>query len=184
MLVDRVSRTNKSTDTAHRLSRPIAASTIGRQLTVEFIGTFILVLTIGLPTSSKGAGDLAPLAIGSALMVMVFAGGHISGAHYNPAVSFVALLAAAADESLGTRGPEAPSFRLALGAGPRREFGESQGRAPTPREPCSWVDGRLSQSRIGAANVGEVDQLLLLVLSGVDGAFDDCVDERVVGRFA
>ena len=66
---------------------------LGRQLTVEFIGTFILVLTVGLSTSSKGAGDLAPLAIGSALMVMVFAGAHISGAHYNPAVSFAALLA-------------------------------------------------------------------------------------------
>ena len=66
---------------------------LGRQLTVEFIGTFILVLTVGLSTSSKGAGDLASLAIGSALMVMVFAGGHISGAHYNAAVSFAALLA-------------------------------------------------------------------------------------------
>jgi aquaporin Z len=65
---------------------------LGRQLTVEFVGTFILVLTVGLSTSSKGAGDLAPLAIGSALMVMVFAGGHISGAHYNPAVSLAALL--------------------------------------------------------------------------------------------
>jgi aquaporin Z len=66
---------------------------LGRQLTVEFIGTFILVFTVRLATSSEGAGDLAPLAIGSALMVMVFAGGHISGAHYNPAVSFAALLA-------------------------------------------------------------------------------------------
>jgi aquaporin Z len=93
MLVDRISLTNKSTDPAHRQSRPIAGSVLGRQLTVEFIGTFILVLTVGLSTSSKGAGDLAPLAIGSALMVMVFAGGHISGAHYNPAVSFAALLA-------------------------------------------------------------------------------------------
>jgi aquaporin Z len=93
MLVARISRPNKSTDAAHRLSRLNAASTIGRQLTVEFIGTFILVLTVGLSTSSTGAGDLAPLAIGSARMVMVFAGGHISGAHYNPAVSFAALLA-------------------------------------------------------------------------------------------
>jgi aquaporin Z len=93
MLVDRISRTNKSTDPAHRLFRPIAASTLGRQLTVESIGTFILVLTVSLSTSTKGAGDLAPLAIGSALMVMVFAGGHISGAHYNPAVSLAALLA-------------------------------------------------------------------------------------------
>jgi aquaporin Z len=92
MLVDRISRTNDSTGPARRRVRLIAASTLGRQLTVEFIGTFVLVLTVGLSTSSKGAGDLAPLAIGSALMVMVFAGGHISGAHYNPAVSFAALL--------------------------------------------------------------------------------------------
>ena len=92
MIVDRISRTKSSTGSAHRLFRLIAASTLGRQLTVEFIGTFILVLTVGLSTSSRGAGDLAPLAIGSALMVMVFAGGHISGAHYNPAVSLAALL--------------------------------------------------------------------------------------------
>jgi glycerol uptake facilitator-like aquaporin len=93
MLVDRISLPNKATDPAHRLSRRIAGSVLGPQLTVEFIGSFILVLTVGLSTSSKGAGDLSPLAIGSALMVVVFAGGHISGAHYNPAVSFAALLA-------------------------------------------------------------------------------------------
>jgi len=50
----------------------------------EFIGTFFLVLTIGL---SGNAGELAPVAIGSVLMVMIYAGGHISGAHYNPAVT-------------------------------------------------------------------------------------------------
>jgi aquaporin Z len=80
-------------DPAHRLVKPVSPSLLGRQLTVEFIGTFVLVLTVGLATSSKGVGDLAPLAIGSALMVMVFAGGHISGAHYNPAVSLAMLLA-------------------------------------------------------------------------------------------
>ena len=63
---------------------------IGRKLTVEFIGTFFLVLTIGLAVATAGA--LAPLAIGAMLMVMVFAGGHVSGAHYNPAVSTAALL--------------------------------------------------------------------------------------------
>jgi aquaporin Z len=52
----------------------------------EFLGTFFLILTIGL-TVLGGAGDLAPFAIGSVLMVMVYAGGHISGAHYNPAVT-------------------------------------------------------------------------------------------------
>ena len=53
----------------------------------EFIGTFFLVLTIGCTGVGAGAGVIAPLAIGAALMVMVFAGGHISGAHYNPAVT-------------------------------------------------------------------------------------------------
>jgi aquaporin Z len=53
---------------------------------VELIGTFFLVLTIGC-TVLAPAGVIAPLAIGAALMVMVFAGGHISGAHYNPAVT-------------------------------------------------------------------------------------------------
>ena len=54
---------------------------------VEFIGTFFLVLTIGMTVINPGAGALAPLAIGSALMVMIYAGGHVSGAHYNPAVT-------------------------------------------------------------------------------------------------
>jgi aquaporin Z len=53
----------------------------------ELIGTFFLVLTIGCTVIGHGAGALAPLAIGSALMVMVFAGGHISGGHFNPAVT-------------------------------------------------------------------------------------------------
>jgi len=53
----------------------------------EFIGTFFLVLTIGCTGIGAGTVVIAPLAIGAALMVMVFAGGHISGAHYNPAVT-------------------------------------------------------------------------------------------------
>src|SRR5882762_6430498 len=53
----------------------------------EFIGTFFLVLTIGCTVVGNGAGALAPLAIGSALMVMIFAGGHVSGGHFNPAVT-------------------------------------------------------------------------------------------------
>lgn len=58
----------------------------------EFIGTFFLVLTIGCTVIGAGAGVIAPLAIGAALMVMVFAGGHISGAHYNPAVTLAVLI--------------------------------------------------------------------------------------------
>jgi aquaporin Z len=56
----------------------------------EFIGTFFLVLTIGLTVLS--GSPMAPLAIGSALMIMVYMGGHISGGHYNPAVSLAAML--------------------------------------------------------------------------------------------
>ena len=52
---------------------------------VELIGTFFLVLTIFAAVAKAGA--MAPLAIGAALMVMIYAGGHISGGHFNPAVS-------------------------------------------------------------------------------------------------
>lgn len=51
----------------------------------EFVGTFFLVLVIGLTVTS--ASPFAPLAIGATLMVMVYMGGHISGAHYNPAIT-------------------------------------------------------------------------------------------------
>jgi aquaporin Z len=54
---------------------------------VEFIGSFFLVFTIGMTVVTPGAGDMAPLAIGSVLAVMIFAGGHISGGHFNPAVT-------------------------------------------------------------------------------------------------
>jgi len=57
---------------------------------VEFIGTFFLVLTVGFAVRS--GSNLAPIAIGSALMVMIFAGGHVSGAHYNPAVSLAVFI--------------------------------------------------------------------------------------------
>lgn len=64
---------------------------MNRYLT-EFIGTFFLVFTVGNVVIEPGAGNLAPLAIGSALMVMIFAGGHISGGHYNPAVTLAVYL--------------------------------------------------------------------------------------------
>jgi aquaporin Z len=57
----------------------------------EFIGTFFLVLTIGLAVNG-GVGNMAPVAIGATLMVMIYAGGHISGAHYNPAVTLAVLI--------------------------------------------------------------------------------------------
>ncbi len=59
-----------------------------RALLAEFIGTFFLVLTIGMVVIEPGVpAGFAPIAIGSVLAVMIFAGGHISGAHYNPAVT-------------------------------------------------------------------------------------------------
>jgi aquaporin Z len=67
-------------------------SELGRKLTVEFIGIFIFMFTVGTVTNKAGAGPLAPLAIGSILMVMVFAGGHVSGGHFNPAVSTAVFL--------------------------------------------------------------------------------------------
>jgi aquaporin Z len=59
---------------------------------VEFIGTFFFVLTIGCTVIPGAEGVIAPLAIGAALMVMVYAGGHISGGHYNPAVTLAVFL--------------------------------------------------------------------------------------------
>lgn len=56
----------------------------------EFLGTFFLVLTIGLTVLA--GSPMAPLAIGSSLMIMVYMGGHVSGGHYNPAVSLGLLL--------------------------------------------------------------------------------------------
>ena len=60
---------------------------LDRKLIVEFVGMFMFAFTVGTATNKAGAGVLAPLAIGGALMVLVFAGGHISGGHFNPAVS-------------------------------------------------------------------------------------------------
>lgn len=56
----------------------------------EFIGVFFLILTVGLVV--VGESEFAPLAIGSVLMVMVYMGGHISGGHYNPAVTLAVTL--------------------------------------------------------------------------------------------
>ena len=61
--------------------------TMQQKLTTEFIGTFFLSLTICTAAVYGSAGDYAPFGIAATLMVMIYAGGHISGAHYNPAVT-------------------------------------------------------------------------------------------------
>ena len=58
----------------------------------EFIGTFFLVLTVGCTVIPAATGVIAPLAIGAALMVMVYAGGHVSGGHFNPAVTLAVFI--------------------------------------------------------------------------------------------
>ncbi len=63
-----------------------------RKFLVEFIGTFFLVLTVGCTVFSSGNGVIPAIAIGVILMVMVYAGGHVSGGHYNPAVSMAAAM--------------------------------------------------------------------------------------------
>jgi aquaporin Z len=64
-----------------------------RKYLMEFVGTFFLIVTIGSTVlSPNDAGAMAPLAIGAMLMAMVFAGGHVSGAHYNPAVTLALFL--------------------------------------------------------------------------------------------
>jgi aquaporin Z len=61
-----------------------------KKLLTEFIGTFFLVFTIGLVVTQGVA--MAPVAIGCILVAMVYMGGHVSGAHYNPAVSIAVLV--------------------------------------------------------------------------------------------
>ncbi|MEY4939301.1 MAG: hypothetical protein RIQ93_1036 [Verrucomicrobiota bacterium] len=61
-----------------------------KKYVVEFIGTFFLVFTVGIAV--RQGAPFAPFAIGAILMVMIFAGGHISGGHFNPAVTLAAYL--------------------------------------------------------------------------------------------
>lgn len=65
----------------------------------EAIGTFFFVLTIGLSVIGADSGIIPPLAIGMALAVMIYAGGHISGGHYNPAVTIAVYLRGRCDKS-------------------------------------------------------------------------------------
>lgn len=61
-----------------------------RKYVTEFFGTFFFVMSIGLVATT--GHPLAPFVIGAALMVVVYMGGHISGAHYNPAVTLAVYL--------------------------------------------------------------------------------------------
>lgn len=63
-----------------------------RKYVVEFIGTFFLVFAVCSAIFNNPDNNFAPMAIGFALIVMIYAGGHISGAHYNPAVSLAVFI--------------------------------------------------------------------------------------------
>ena len=76
-----------------------------RKWIVEFIGTFFLVYVVGCVSLQEHV-LLGPLAIGASLMVMIFAGGHLSGGHYNPAVTLGVWIR-------GACGPVEASFYLA-----------------------------------------------------------------------
>ncbi len=73
--------------------------TMQAKLITEFIGTFFLTLTICTAAAFGTAGSHAPFAIASTLMVMIYAGGHVSGAHYNPAVTISIYLRGACGKS-------------------------------------------------------------------------------------
>lgn len=54
---------------------------------VEGLATFFLVISIGLTGVLGLAGEMAPMAIGLTLVALVYMGGHVSLAHYNPAIT-------------------------------------------------------------------------------------------------
>jgi aquaporin Z len=84
----------------------------------EFTGTFLFVFSIALAVAHAGA--LAPLAIGAALMCMVYMGGHISGGHYNPAVTLAIFLRGkiGGREALGYAGSQMAGATLAAALAP------------------------------------------------------------------
>jgi aquaporin Z len=88
--VDTPERAKADQSRARPVVKAAAPTVATRKYAVELIGTFFLVFTVG--ACVLGGSPLAPLAIGSVLMVMIYAGGHISGAHYNPAVTMAALV--------------------------------------------------------------------------------------------
>lgn len=78
------------TTTTHRPVPVPAARIVRIKYATEAIGTFVLMFTVGTTVLTGSA--LAPFAIGAALMAMIYAGGHISGGHYNPAVTIAVLV--------------------------------------------------------------------------------------------
>jgi aquaporin Z len=85
-----ISHTSAGVATGDDSVHPVSGPRAGVTYAVEAIGTFFLVFTVGAAVGSHS--PLAPLAIGAVLMGMVYAGGHPSGGHYNPAVTVAVLV--------------------------------------------------------------------------------------------
>lgn len=81
------------------MRRPMSNFSTRAKLTTEFIGTLFLSLAVCTAAVLGTAEAHAPFAIASTLMVMIYAGGHISGAHYNPAVTVSIYLRGACEKS-------------------------------------------------------------------------------------
>ena len=77
----------------------MSETSMNSKLIAELIGTFFLALTICTAAVHGSAGDYAPFAIAATLMVMIYAVGHISGAHFNPAVTVAVWLRGACEKS-------------------------------------------------------------------------------------
>lgn len=71
--------------------------TLISRLTSEFLGTYMLVLTVGL--NVLGKSPAGAFSIAAALTSMIYALGDVSGAHFNPAVT-VAVLCSGLDKKL------------------------------------------------------------------------------------
>src|SRR6201987_5968762 len=82
-------RTRENLMTDEESTEVVSGPPSGVEYITEAIGTFFLVFTVGAAVGS--GSQFAPIAIGAVLMVMVYAGGHISGGHYNPAVTLSVL---------------------------------------------------------------------------------------------
>lgn len=78
----------------HRLVRPeeygIAKMALVSSIVSEFLGTFFLVLTVGL--NVLGSSKAGAFSIAASLMSMIYALGNVSGAHFNPAVTLAIVL--------------------------------------------------------------------------------------------
>src|SRR5260370_13465146 len=97
----------------------------GRKYVVEVIGTFFLTFVVAMSVLSGSV--FTPLAAGATLMVMIYAGGHISGGHYNPAVTLAVLA-----RGRGGEPHAAPDW---IAPGPRGRIPRAPAPPPAPPPP-------------------------------------------------